>query len=331
MRAAITGGSGVVGASVLRHLVAGGHEVRALCRSEIAAAKVAGLGGVPVTGDLLDRHALAGLVEGCERVFHVAGVNELCSRDPGLMWLVNVEGTEAVLEACSAASVPRLVHTSSAVTIGQAEGEVGDEDTEHRGWFLTEYERSKHRAEEVALGGTARTEVVVVNPSSVQGPGRSTGTGRILLAAARGKLPITVQTTFSLVDIDDCARGHLLAAERGKPGERYLLSGATLTMDEAIDLLARVAGSDPRIPTVPAFVFSLAAWAVEAGFRLVGRPAPVCRETARVLRFGQMYDGSKARDELGLEYTPVARTLARAVRWFEEEGLLEAEKTTKNV
>lgn len=329
MRVAITGGSGVVGATVLRHLIAAGNEVRALCRSKTAAAKVAGLGGAPVTGDLLDRRALATLVEGCERVFHVAGVNELCSPDPDHMWRVNVDGTEAVIEACSAASVPRLVHTSSAVTIGQERGQVGDEETKHRGWFLTEYERSKYRAEELALIHRGGPEVVVVNPSSVQGPGRSTGTGRILLAAARGRLPVTVRTTFSLVDIDDCARGHLLAAERGMHGQRYLLSGAILTMGDALDLLAEVTGRKPRVLTMPAALFSFGARTVEAGFSLAGKQPPICRETARVLAFGQMYDGCKAKEELGLEYTPAAKTLARTVKWFEEEGLLRAEDHEK--
>lgn len=331
MRVAITGGSGVVGSAVLRHLVAAAHDVRALARSDAAAAEFAALGAVPVQGDLLDRSALGVLVEGCERVFHVAGVNELCPRDPGLMWRVNVDGTRMVVEACSEAAVPRLVHTSSAVTIGQMSGEVGHEETEHRGWYLSEYERSKVRAEAIALAAPASLEVVAVNPSSVQGPGRATGTGRILLVAAGGRLPLAIDTTISFVDVDDCARGHLLAAERGKPGQRYLLSGATLSMGEALGLLTSLTGRTSRVRMIPPEALALAAWLVEAVFKLARRRPPLCREVARVMRFGHRYDGSKAGVELGLEYTPVANTLARTVRWFEEEGLLEPEKGTKIV
>ncbi|MBW3666371.1 MAG: NAD-dependent epimerase/dehydratase family protein [Actinobacteria bacterium] len=331
MRVAITGGSGVVGAAVLRHLVAAAHEVRALARSDAAAAGLAALGAVPVHGDLLDRSALGALVEGCERVFHVAGVNELCPRDPGLMWRVNVEGTRMVVEACSEAAVPRLVHTSSAVTVGQRSGEMGHEETDHRGWYLSEYERSKVGAEMVALAAPASLEVVAVNPSSVQGPGRATGTGRILLAAARGRLPVAIDTTISFVDVDDCARGHLLAAERGKPGQRYLLSGATLSTGEALGLLTSLTGRTSRVRMIPPEALAVAAWLVEAVFSLAGRRPPLCREMARVMRFGHRYDGSKAAVELGLEYTPVANTLGRTVRWFEEEGLLQPEKGTKIV
>lgn len=331
MRVGITGGSGVVGTAVLRHLIAAGNEVRALTRSDPGAHRMAALGAVPIMGDLLERSALDSLVEGCEVVFHVAGVNELCPRDPGLMWRVNVEGTEMVVAACSEAEVARLVHTSSAVTIGQRRSEVGNEETRHRGWYLSEYERSKHHAETVALGAPASLDVVVVNPSSVQGPGRATGTGRILLAAARGRLPVTIETAISVVDIDDCARGHLLAAERGIPGERYLLSGVTLTITEALQLLARVTGRSSRVMVIPPAIFSAAAWIVETGFTMVGRRPPVCLEMARVMRFGQRYDGSKATVELGLEYTPMAKTLDRTVKWFAEEGLLEGERATKNV
>jgi dihydroflavonol-4-reductase len=331
VRVGITGGSGVVGTAVLRHLIAAGHEVRALTRSDRGARKVAALGAMPMVGDLLERPALDSLVEGCDLVFHVAGVNELCPRDPGLMWRVNVEGTGMVVEACSEAEVARLVHTSSAVTIGQRRSEVGHEATRHRGWYLSEYERSKHHAETVVLGAPANLEVVVVNPSSVQGPGRATGTGRILLAAARGRLPVIIDTTVSIVDIDDCARGHLLAAERGVPGERYILSGVSLTIAEALQTFSRITGSSPRVGVIPPAIFSAAAWMVETGFTLVGKRPPVCLEMARVMRFGQSYDGSKANVELGLEYTPVAKTLARTVRWFEEEGLLGIKKATKIV
>ena len=331
MRVAITGSSGVVGAAVLRHLLAAGHEVRALARSETSQVKVAAAGATVVRGDVLDREALERLIAGCDQVFHVAGINELCPANRDLMWEVNVTGTGMMVEACAAAGVGRLIHTSSAVTIGERRGEVGEETTAHRGWYLSEYERSKHRAEQVALGAPPGLEVVVVNPSSVQGPGRATGTGKILLAAVRGRLPAVIDTNISIVDIDDCAQGHLLAAERGKPGERYLLHGATLGIREALSMVAALTGRTERPWMMPSAVLSLLAWLVEPIYMVRGRRPPLCREAARVLRHGHRYDGSKASRELGLEYRPVAETLSRTVAWFEEMGLVGGKSPTKSV
>jgi dihydroflavonol-4-reductase len=331
VRVAITGGSGVVGAAVLQHLVAEGHEVHALARSEPSRTAVTAAGATAVHGDVLDRAALGRLVSGCDRVFHVAGINELCPSDVDAMWDVNVVGTERVAEACARAGVGRLIHTSSAATIGEARGEVGTESTVHRGWHLSEYERTKHRAEEVALGAPVGLEVVVVNPSSVQGPGRATGTGRILLAAVRGKLPVAIDTDISIVDIDDCARGHLLAAEHGRPGERYLLSGATLGMREALQLIAAATGRRSGVWMMPPVLLSLLAWPAETIYRVAGRRPPLCREAVRVLRHGHRYDGSKAHRDLGLRYTTAAETLRRTVAWLEREGLVAGKNPTKSV
>ena len=222
MKAAVTGGSGVVGAALVSHLVEQGHDVVALSRSPVSEARLQGLGASSLRGELLEDRDVRTLVRGADVVFHVAGVNEMCSRDPEFMWQVNVEGTRSVMRACQAEGVGRLVHTSSAVTIGEESGEVATEESQHRGFFLSEYERSKHEAERVLFAEADGLEVVSVNPSSVQGPGRSTGTGRIFLVAANGSLPVLFDTTISLVDIDDCARGHLLAAERGISGRRYI-------------------------------------------------------------------------------------------------------------
>ncbi len=322
MKVAVTGGTGVVGTAVVRHLVAGGHEVVGLARSSQASKALEELGAHPVPGDVLDAEAVADLVKGAGWVFHIAGINELCTRDPEQMWRVNVEGTRRVAEACRRAGVGRLVHTSSAVTIGEERGTVGSEETRHRGWYLSEYERTKHAAEEVAFAEARGLDVVVVNPSSVQGPGRATGTGAILLAAARGRLRLVVDTHLSLVDIDDCARGHLLAAERGRSGARYLLSGATLSMDGAVELLSRVVGRTLRPRRIPPLLLTPGAAVVEAACRVLGKTPPLCREMARVIRFGHRYDGSLATRELGLEYTPVEETLRRTVEWFRSEGLL---------
>lgn len=320
----MTGGSGVVGSAVVRHLVAAGHEVRALARSPRSSAKLDKLGAAVIHGDVLDGDSVARLVKGSERIYHIAGVNELCPRDPSAMWRVNVDGAMGVLEASANAGVTRLVHTSSAVTIGEERGTIGAETSKHRGHFLSEYERSKTVAERLVFDIRGDLEVISVNPSSVQGPGRTTGTGALLLAAVRGKLPLLVEATISLVDIDDCARGHLLAADHGKPGERYVLSGATLTVRDAIRFLNRHLRTTRSPWFIKPSVLRAVAPLADAGFRIGGKQPPLCAESARVLLHGHSYDGSKATRDLGLAYTPVEKTLARTVEWFLAEGLIRS-------
>ncbi len=322
MRVAVTGGSGVVGRAVVRHLVDSGHHVAALSRSSESASSLESLGASAVPGHVLDFDALIGLVSGTDWVFHIAGVNELCSRDPSRMWRVNVDGSLLVLEASARAGVRRVVHTSSAVTVGEAEGTVGAESTKHRGFFLSDYERSKTVAERLMLETRHDIEVVSVNPASVQGPGRSTGTGALLLAAAGGRLPFLVDATISLVDTDDCARGHLAAADEGVPGERYLLSGATVTIREMVSLMNRVLERTRRPWFVNPGAISAIAPVVDWASRVLGIEPTLCPESARVLRHGHAYDGSRATRDLGVAYTPLETTVRRMIDWASEESLL---------
>ena len=325
MKVAVTGGSGVVGTAVVRLLAAGGcDEVRTLARSEESRKQLDVLGAVPVPGDLLDAQSLQLLVAGCEIVFNVAGINQMCVRDTSAMHRVNVDGVSAVVEACRRAGVRRLVHTSSAVTIGERRGEIGNEGSEHRGFFLSGYERTKFLGERRLFADPGDLEVVAVNPSSVQGPGRATGTGKLLLDVVNDRLRFLVDSPISLVDIDDCAQGHLLAARRGEPGSRYILSGGTVGVREAVKVVAEASGRDLHPRYVPGPLVSALAVTAQPVARLAGRDLPFCTEMVRVMRFGHRYDGSKASSELGLEYRPVAETIARTISWFAAEGLLNS-------
>jgi dihydroflavonol-4-reductase len=186
------------------------------------------------------------------------------------------------------------------------------------------YERSKHEGEAAAFAAARRAgiELVSVNPSSVQGPGRAGGTGRILIAYLNGRLPAFVDTRLSLVDIRDCVAGHVLAAQRGRPGERYVLNGATMTSLEALALVSELTGIAGRPRLLAPVVARSAAALVEAGSRLARRRPPVCREMVRTMLHGHRYDGSRATRELGLTYAPVRETLARTVAWAVAEGLV---------
>jgi len=318
----VTGGSGVVGGAVVRALVAAGHDVRALCRSDAASNTVAALGAVPVVGDVLDRAALTSAMQGCDVVFHVAGVNAMCLADPQPIYTANVDGTRTVLRAAEQARVRRVVHTSSAIVLGEEAGTVGSESSAHRGSFHSHYERSKYEAEQIALSGEWAVEVVAVNPSSVQGPGRATGTGKLILDVIRGRLPFLVNVPISIVDIDDCARGHLLAAERGVPGERYVLNGFTLPAPDAMAMVGEIVGRPPRVRYLPKPLLR----AIGPLLDLVNRvkQLPFCGEMITVMTQGHVYDGSRSTRELGLEYRPAAETLRRTIDWFRAEGLLDS-------
>lgn len=255
-------------------------------------------------------------------IFHVAGVNKMCLPDATEMHRVNVDGTRNVLKAATAVGVRRLVFTSSAATIGESAGTVGNENSVHRAYFYSQYERSKYEAEQVVLNEAGDLEVVVVNPSSVQGPGRATGTGKILLDLIAGRLSTVIDTRISIVDIDDCARGHILAGSKGVPGRRYILNSFSMTIQEAVGVLASVIDRPLRVKYLPAPLALVGGTVVGAVYRLIGKQAPVCREMVRTLVHGHVYDGSRAARELGLSYTPATDTLKRLISWARTASLI---------
>jgi dihydroflavonol-4-reductase len=320
----VTGGTGAIGSALVRRLLERGDEVVGLARSDAAAAKLESLGVHVARGEGYDVDALANGMEGCDYAYNVAGVNALCVEDPRPMERLNVEGAAAAVRAAARAGITRLVHTSSAATIGEPPGTVGTEQTVHRGWYLSSYERTKTEGERAAMAAAreAGQDVVYVNPSSVQGPGRASGTGRFLLAALDGRLPVFINTNVSLVDIADCVEGHLLAAQHGIAGERYLLSGIRLTVSEALALAADVAGVERHPRLVPRALATGAGTIVEHAYRLRGRKPPVCREMVRTLLHGHRYDGSRAERELELHYTEPRETVRRTVEWALAHGLL---------
>lgn len=320
----VTGGSGVVGTAVVRRLVADGRAVRGLARSDAAADALRAAGAEPIGGDVLQPpEDLAKAMEGCDVVYHVAGVNRFCLRDPSAMHETNVRGSVNVVEAAARAGMRRVVYTSSAVTLGEEHGTVGSEDSRHRGSFLSEYERSKFAAESAVRDAAASSgvDVVYVNPSSVQGPGRASGTGQVLVAYLRGRLRFWVDTVISVVDIDDCAVGHVLAEGRGAAGQRYVLNAVSLTSADLLRIMRDMApGVRPPRLISPA-VAAVAVSGVAAVARVRGRDPIVCRESLRALAHGHRYDGSRAERELGLAYRPVEDTLARTARWLVGQGL----------
>jgi dihydroflavonol-4-reductase len=323
-RVFVTGASGFIGGALTNRLLQRGDEVVGLARSDVAAEKVTARGAEVARGDLLDEESIATGMVGCELAYHVAGVNSHCPPDPDMMLRVNVGGAEAAVRAAARAGIGRMVYTSSAATLGEPPGIVGTEDCTHRGSYLSVYDRSKHEGEQAVFAAAAETgvDVVAVNPSSVQGPPRTGGNGAILIAYLNGKLPVFVDTQVSVVDIRDCVEGHLLAAEHGESGRRYVLNGATLGSREALEIVSELSGVRDRVRMIPAPAARAAVAVVEAVYRLRGKTPSVCRARIRTILHGHRYDGSRASRELGLEYTPVADTFARTIEWAVKEGLV---------
>lgn len=325
MTAFVTGGSGFVGGAVVRRLVAGGRDVVAAVRSDAAATTLERLGARAVRVDLSDVRATSGAMRGCEVVFHVAGANRLCPRDPAALYAANVDLAVTVARAAADAGVSRMVHTSSAATLGETEGATGREDSPHRGHFLSAYERTKYLGERAVFvaGRELGLDVVVVNPASVQGPGRATGTARLFLRVARARTAVLYHTWISVVDVDDCAEGHLLAAERGRPGRRYVLCGAALPVTDAVALLRDRTGRPRRIVWVPRPAMrALGPVSVLATAFSRGGEPPLCPTAVRTLLHGHRYDGSRAAQELGLSYTALEDSLERTLAWAREHGML---------
>jgi dihydroflavonol-4-reductase len=320
-RVLVTGGTGFVGGLVLARLVAEGRPVRALVRRPADREQLPDPRVELALGDLRDEESLARAADGCAVVYHLAGMNQLCLPDPAPLYLVNVEGTRHLLQAARRAGVRRVVHTSSAATLGGDGTREVDESAGPPAEFTSHYARSKFESEQLALAFDG-VEVVSVNPASVQGPGRTTGTARLFIRYLNGRLPVDLPARFGLCYTEDCVNGHLLAEAKGRPGQRYVLNTATLTNTDAIDLIAVIAGLADRPRTLPLPVAMAAASVAEAYARFLDRPPKLCREFVRTAGHPHLYDGSRAERELGLRYTNLRTAMEATVHWYVQQGLV---------
>jgi dihydroflavonol-4-reductase len=324
----VTGATGFVGANVVRLLLERGAAVRALVRACSPRTNVDGLPVELVEGDLRDAEAVRRAVRGCRRVFHVAADYRFWARDPRELYATNVLGTVNVMEACLAEGVERVVHTSTVGTVGLADLPAPcDEATPlARGQLTSHYKRSKLEAERAALSYVPRgLPLVVVNPSAPVGAWdvKPTPTGKILVDFARGKLPAFVDTGLNVVHARDVAEGHLLAAERGRIGDRYILGNRNMTLAEILAEAGAILGRPPPRVRLP-YAAALAVGAIDTALsRLVTRrPPSVALEAVRMARRHMFFDPGKAVRELGLPQTPVRRAFEDAIGWFAERGYL---------
>jgi dihydroflavonol-4-reductase len=324
----VTGATGFVGAAVLRRLVAAGHECRALARKGSDRRNLADVACTVVEGDLGRPETLAPALAGCEALFHVAADYRIFVPDPAAMDRVNVDGTVALIRAALAAGVRRIVYTSSVATLRLDPGRPADEDSVATvDDMIGAYKRSKFRAEQAVLR-LVRDEnapVVIVQPSTPIGPRdvKPTPTGRLIVEAARGRIPAFVDTGLNVVHVDDVAEGHLLAFTQGAIGRRYILGGENLALRDILAIVARLTGRRaPRLRLAPGPLMPLA-FIAESWARLTGGREPMLtRDGLRMSRKSMFFSSARAEHELGYAHRPAEAAIADAIAWLRQNRYL---------
>ncbi len=327
MRVLVTGASGFIGSAIVRTLLERGYTARALVRPTSPRRNLAGLEAELAVGDLLDQPSLYRALHGCTALIHVAADYRLWAPDPAAMLRTNVEGTRALMRAAMKAGVERIVYTSSVATLGTCPDGPADETTPSAlKDMVGPYKRSKFLAEQAVLKMVRDDGLpaIIVNPSTPVGPGdiRPTPTGRVIVEAASGRMPAHVNTGLNLVHVDDVARGHVLALERGRIGERYVLGGEDMPLSDMLGAIARQVGRPPPRWQVPLASVIPIALAAEAWAHLTGREPFVTLDGLRMARHRMFFSSAKAEQALGYVHRPAADALAAAVEWFRAEGAL---------
>jgi len=333
MTTLVTGAAGFLGSHVARQLVARGESVRVLVRRSSSNRAISDLPLEYATGDLRDAASLERAVNGVQRVFHVAADYRLWARHPQDLYDSNVTGTKNLLGAARRAGVQQIVYTSTVATIAVDRPELPNEATEAKlEEMIGHYKRSKWMAEQEALRAAQDgLPLVVAMPTTPVGPWdwKPTPTGKIILDFLNGKMPGYVETGLNFVGVEECAAGHLLLAEKGKTGERYLLGGENLTLKELLDTLSEITGlGAPRLK-IPHGVALGVAYLENFFSQLVGREPQIPVEGVRIARHKMFVDCSRAKRELGFEAGPVASALARAVSWYRANGYIRQGRVSK--
>ncbi len=333
MTTLVTGAAGFLGSHVTRQLVARGETVRVLVRASSSNRAISDLPLEYVTGDLRDAASLDRAMAGVKRVYHVAADYRLWAKRKQDIYDSNVGGTKNLLAASKRAGVEQLIYTSTVATIAVDRPELPNEFTDAKlEEMVGHYKRSKWMAEREALQAAKEgLPVIVAMPTTPVGPWdwKPTPTGKIILDFLNGKMPGYVETGLNFVGVEECAAGHLLAAEKGKVGERYLLGAENLTLKGLLDLLAQMTGLRAPGMKIPHGVALGVAYLDTAFSRLVGKEPQIPVEGVKIARHKMFVDASRARRELGFQPGPVAAALERAVRWYQVNGYVSPRRAKK--
>ena len=335
MNCFVTGASGFIGANLVHELITRGYRVKALIRPSSDLRGLAGLDYERVNGDVNNREACARALRGCDWCFHVAASYHLWLRDYAPMYAANVDGTRNIIETATAAGCSRIIYTSTVGCIGLPKAVNGtitptDESTPVSGAQMSNhYKRSKWQAEQVARELAAKgAPVVIVNPSAPVGPRdvKPTPTGQVIVDFLNRQMPAYLDTGLNWVHVRDVAIGHILAAEKGRIGERYILGNASgdLTMKQAFAVLQEITGIAAPKFQVPYFVALMAAHVNELVSGMTGKPPKAPLAGVRMAKYKMYFSPAKAIRELGLPQTPPKNALADAVEWFRSNGYTKA-------
>jgi len=328
VKALVTGATGFIGSHIVRELLKSGASVKALVRRSSDRRNLAGVDAELVEGDILDRGSLSSALKECDTLFHAAADYRLWTKNPAAMYAANVDGTENVLEAALSAGVGKVVYTSSVGTLGNpGDGTPGDEDTPVTfSDMVGDYKKSKFLAERKAETFLGRgLPLVIVNPSTPIGPFdiKPTPTGKIIVDFISRRMPAYLETGLNLIAVEDCARGHILAAEKGRTGEKYILGNEDLMLDEIFEMLSRISGVPKPRFCLPYYPILAAAWVNEAVSAITGREPLIPLAGVRMAKKLMFFSPKKARMELGFETTPVYDALERSAEWFRANGYLK--------
>ncbi len=321
MKALVTGATGFVGGAVARALVRSGVDVRVLARPESDLHNLEGLPVERVAGDMRDPASLRKALTGCQHLYHVAAHYALWAKNPSIFYDINVTGTKNLLEAARAAGIERTVYCSTIGAIGlPPEGGLGTETTPvSLDQMAGHYKRSKYLAEQEVLKlAKDGVPVVIVNPSAPVGAGdvKPTPTGQVIVDFMKGRMPAYIETGMNIVDVDDVAAGHLLAMQKGRQGERYILGCKNLMLREVFQILSTLTGTKAPSIKLPRLAILPLAYANQWIANLTGIPPRIPLEGVRMAKYKMHYDCSKAIRELGIPQTPPEVPLEKAVRWF---------------
>ena len=326
MKTLVTGSTGFLGSAILRELLDDGREVKVLVRKGTDTANIDGLDLEIAHGDLRDSASLQSALSDCDVLYHTAAYYSLWDRDQQLIYDINVEGTRKILQASKEKGLEKIVYTSTVGCIGlnddttpATENTLFDKNT-----LSNDYKKSKYQAEQVVLEyASSGLPVVIVNPSTPVGPRdiKPTPTGKIILDFLNRKMPAYLDTGLNLIDVKDCARGHILAEHKGIPGERYILGNQNMSLLEILIILEKITGLKAPSIKMPFWVALSAGWVCEMiSNHLTGKPPAVPLAGVKMAKYFMYFDSSKAVKKLGLPQKPVEPALRQSVDWFKKNN-----------